>query len=901
MKRGRSYLRLPLVYAAYLDGMRWSSSDNILEHNGGTFLFAPEIADFLEGFASRRPVLHFPLMVHLLTLLIRGPNRDADRQRWRLWDSYLGSDRNLRNAGAFCADVCRSLPDALSRGELNEVCGRLRAAEQIVHWSMTSSGENVDTPIETPPLEPEAFETFVFLALQRYGDEEMDDWLCDGRGPVAEAAHALAQVIPMSLSERLDTLLARPRLAAAQAFLKQLTGALTLPPRRLLHNDLPLGGYTDVTTHGNVDQILLSQFALDDWDFLRRFAERELLYFRREEPHTQSRQDMLVLLDQGVRTWGDIRIVLGAALLALGKQAQERKTPFLVATTRSPEIVDPLAIDLEALGDLVEASDLSPHPGLALERILEQPSQAGRDIVLLTHPRNLREDDVRTAAKRLRPGARLFALTLDRHGEAALCEMRAGIPILVREFRVDFSTVPQPTPTPAVTYAANASSWTGDVEPIPFPFQFGVNGVQGSNSFDFDPTSKLLLTAGPQGMLYLWNADGSLAEILPRGLVDGQINKNVVAVLTVADGFVVVGAFPGKYTAMHYHLDRRVCIAHGFGDATASRWSWQYSWTHHCLIAVCLEDQIGHVIDLGSDEKYSTNLGGPRNRAQLAWDDWQANKVPPQRPLEWPENGRLRMAPHINFDHAKASIQVRYINPPWNEMTPVANGRPLLARAVLHDAQLRGNVLVAQFRHRAGLMLYTFRGPDGTLLGETVMNEDHPGFALSHDGQYLARQVTKSILEIRHVAGSITPLGRTKVGGFSQQLKFELFDYHLALYSGKQYTLLKWNDGMLSCSRDMKGEWSGVDTRDDLPAFLKYDTQRWTGAAQRRLIAAVDCYGQVALFDSNAKLLCMFFAFRNHLAGWMPDGTRFGQGAGPPKPEIMQKFGKTLWLASVKG
>ncbi len=65
-----------------------------------------------------------------------------------------------------------------------------------------------------------------------------------------------------------------------------------------------------MTTTGNPEQILPSQFALDDLEFLRRFAERELLYFRREEPHSRTREELVVLLDQGVRTWGIVRLVL---------------------------------------------------------------------------------------------------------------------------------------------------------------------------------------------------------------------------------------------------------------------------------------------------------------------------------------------------------------------------------------------------------------------------------------------------------------------------------------------------------------------------------------------------------------------------------------------------------------
>ena len=70
--------------------------------------------------------------------------------------------------------------------------------------------------------------------------------------------------------------------------------------------------------------------------------------------------------------------------------------------------IDPLQVDDQTLGNLLEASDLSANPGLTLERVLEVQTVRPREIVLLSHPRNLAEADVSAAARRVRPGTRLF-------------------------------------------------------------------------------------------------------------------------------------------------------------------------------------------------------------------------------------------------------------------------------------------------------------------------------------------------------------------------------------------------------------------------------------------------------------------------------------------------------------
>jgi hypothetical protein len=66
------------------------------------------------------------------------------------------------------------------------------------------------------------------------------------------------------------------------------------------------------------------------------------------------------------------------------------------------------------------------------------------------------------------------------------------------------------------------------------------------------------------------------------------------------------------------------------------------------------------------------------------------------------------------------------------------------------------------------------------------------------------------------------------------------------------------------------------------------------------LVAAVDQFGQVCLFERSGKLVCMVFAFRQQLAAWLPDGTCFGPPAllgGPPTPGGAEKIGQALWQA----
>jgi hypothetical protein len=59
----------------------------------------------------------------------------------------------------------------------------------------------------------------------------------------------------------------------------------------------------------------------------------------------------------------------------------------------------------------------------------------------------------------------------------------------------------------------------------------------------------------------------------------------------------------------------------------------------------------------------------------------------------------------------------------------------------------------------------------------------------------------------------------------------------------------------------------------------------------------VDTLGQVALLTPGGQIAAMFALLRGQLAGWLPDGTRFGDAAlagGLPPPDAADRFGAAL-------
>jgi hypothetical protein len=923
----QDYLRLVGAYCQYLGGLRWSSVEDAIEHHDGhTFAFNEEIALFLEGWAAHKRLVHFGHVLHLLSLL-RDRRAPAGPGIARLRRAFIDAGRPLRNAGAFAAILCRDVPEVPEAVAVQGVCDRLPHPLRPIRW-FVSTFHDTFAPAEWPPLGPAAFEQQLDQIVAAYSDEELRDWLRHGRGPVRSAAAALAREMvppaPRTLTGALEAALERPRLSGVRPFVGQLVSALALPPRRLARQEFPIGGYADVTTHGHPDQILLSQFALDEWDFFRRFAERELLYFRREEPHTRVKQEVVVLLDQGVRTWGDVRLVLGAAVLAFGNKAERRGLPFLLATTGAAGgPIDPLQAGDEALADLLEASDLSPHPGLALEGVLEQTTDRTRDVILLTHARSLREPDVSAAARRVRPGVRLFTLALDGQGEAEFSEVRHGTPVPLRRFHVDFKQTLSPAPPQRARAADGLGPWQGDVEPIGYPFRLRAAGAYGRGRFDFDYAGEWLLAAGRDGMLHAWKADGSQMEVLPRGIYRGTPLNAVDAVVGVAGGFAVIGSCGRQPVIVHYDWVRRTGIVHPWNAPGRSEGRWGYSRQRHALR---LPGRPGKWFDLGfpassastgavpasgaSEPRSLTDEGGDEARA--GW--LEILNTRPGRAL----GGYGQSFLYLDGDSGEVTIQAFHL--PWRTFTPLADGRPLLRGCLALTAQCRADILALRtirLGTRSEVALHLFRLPDGVPLATYALTDPGHGFVLSTDGQHLCRQVEDSQLEIVRTEGGARPVFRTAKAVLPRRLQLRLGKQCLLVCTDdRHYHVLRWDRARLevehrqtdpgrAAGRDWPGLASAVrGTRRAIPEVARYDEQRFILGVRGDVLVAGDRFGQVAIFDCKQELVCMVFAVLSRMAAWMPNGTCQGPDGltgRPATPDALEKIGRALHAASLRG
>jgi hypothetical protein len=922
----QAYLKLPAAYCAYLGGPRWSNDDDALVYpDGRCFVFCEPIAAFLEGLGTGGRVSPFGCVLHWIDLLLPTGRKHLDPAVRRLRKTFHETGSGWRNAGALAAAMSEGIPEPAAPPRLEHVCRRLRDKAFPIRWFMARFHESALNPAEVPAITPEDFERRMIERLAGYSDGDLQSWLQHGRGPLRSAGETLVREPPRprTLTGVLAALLLRPRLAGAETHVTRLIGALTLPPRRLAPQELPVGGYADMTTRGEVEHLLPTQHALDELDFLRRFAERELLFFRREEPPAQNQQKLVVLIDQGVRTWGDVRLVLAAAALALGKQAVRRAQQFrLAATSNAGRLLDPVEADDAALGELIEASDLSFHPGAALEAVLEQPSAALRDVVLLTHPRNLREADVLTAARRAGPRDRLFAVALDETGAASVSEIRHGAPVALRQFRVEYEPAkPAPVLASRDEPLAALPPWSGAVEPVPFPFRFGTSDRIAH--FEFDHGGQWLLTVSGNGLLHLWDTNSKGWEMLPRPMTPhGKVLDNIQSVIGVVGGFVVTALDGVTLRIAHYDVCRRKCCAYGFLSGEALVRTHYAPEVHTLRLIYSNPGRVRQFLQLATGAVASVQDLTHHPDIQRAFEALDRNPVVRREVIDSggsdpPVCVSPGSAMQCNYCvHAESGRIVIRKDGDERSFLPHADGKPLLCGAQIAAAHAAGDVLVlrAQLKDKS-VRLLVFGMSAGAVICVRRFDariDERRRFRLSPDGRWLAREWGHRVI-IENIADPRVQM-TTRCGGYSPNSELYLGEACFMLGAGQHWHLVNWSETTLRCHHEKRhgtesifqdAAWevmllapmTVVRTASAAPPPT-YDPRRFVAAATHgRLEFTLDCYGQVAVFDLNGTLLCMFMAFRDRLAAWLPDGSRYGPaalGLGPETPDARARLAQTL-------
>lgn len=937
-ERADAYLSIPPGYA--LEHLHWSSDGDAVVVDGSTLAVAEELRTFLDGLFSLPPVPPFVFALAVLAVAKR-PTRGVPAEFDRLRGAYdrcrgLGVVRNL---GLLVGQLCRSLPPAAVIPEWREVVAALdrsqRSGPRYVRGSSAAY----------PPLLLGVFMRLTAERLAEFDDAALGHWLTYGCAPT-EAGEKLAEpveALPARIARLVRHAKRRPRLVGAAALTPHLDAALTFPPRRRTPDALPQGGYADVTTRGDPERLLPGQFALDPDEFVRRFAGRELLYFKREEPHAAEAPERVIVLDQGVRTWGGVRLGLAAAALSLLRRDAKRFGPARLAATSVPDVVDPQGETVEALAGVLEASDLTVNPAERLGRALAGDVTGPRDVILLTHPRALREPAVLAAATTRKPADRLLTLTVDEAGRAEVGEWSESGLLPLRSFRVDLAAAEAarveeaPAPGPPVK---GWSPWAGDVEPVGFPFRPGL--VAEPLLMGFDAGGEWLAVVGGGGLLHGLAPDGSPPEVLPRPAKDGAVLTRVDAVLGVNGGVVVCGrmapttrsavtvyvTYPDSprvtaraggsaeapadwFAAAHYDRTQRRVTVHLLSPAS-DLWEWFAFPELHSVAVVRPDPATGALprtaVDLTTGERDAGGPVGPMTRARSAYELSQLRFGSPPHVLpvhtRWSKSADTIRWPHLYLNGN--TLKVKNADPPWVSFEPTRDGKPMFGGAAVHQAQLAGTTLAVSSSKPGARTLTLFRGPDGAVAADWPEGPKASPFALSADGERVARCRARREVVVSPASAAGRPLAVAGPARLHADLRCDLgaWPFWLTVWAGQfEHRFEVVEDRLVHDLRRGVPPAQVPDVERDSPAARSLDPGRFPTGRRRvagGYTAVVDRAGQVVVFGRGGDAVAAVVVRREQAAVALPDGTVWGAAeliGGPATPGAGPKIAKAILAA----
>ncbi|MBM3845446.1 MAG: hypothetical protein FJ405_04050 [Verrucomicrobia bacterium] len=412
---------------------KWSTNRDALEWADGSTLVCTDELEHITRRLALRGLPPFPCLA-LALAAHRGILRETDALTAWITDKRQGDAlnsrlheevtqavtalhalRGLHTSGSSLSEARLWIMDALfAQPEFDSV--RLNVPSNLEgEWKL-------ETPLEAHPIHGQNrhWLKVVGRASARLTQGKIQRLLETG---IEFELKAASVAVPACDRARLmlEELQSDPDLASLTLAAKGLMAAIQLPKRLSADNEPSTGGAADLSNHGPLDRLLLSELAHDDLTLSARIALNEALYLRREPPASEPIGHLAVLVDSGVRMWGLPRMFAAAACLAFAAQGSRKET-FNCWRTEGHSTVECDFLSKPGLRAFFKSPSLDAHAGEALRAF-----QAGSlDLkcdrrILITHPDALADPSFR---KSLESNASLLThiATLDARGSFRLFE-----------------------------------------------------------------------------------------------------------------------------------------------------------------------------------------------------------------------------------------------------------------------------------------------------------------------------------------------------------------------------------------------------------------------------------------------------------------------------------------------
>jgi hypothetical protein len=412
-----------------------------------------------------------------------------------------------------------------------------------------------DTPLPpTEPLDPLDLPTAaneLIDALQRLDAQTLQLRQTTGLDELVRPAELTSQ--PSASTRKLIAQLQDDHeLGGVARVARSLLAAVNLPRPLTVAQDLPEGGFSDLTNRGSLDRLLVSELAQDDLTLAVRVAMNEALYMRRESPPSGPAPRRGILVDAGIRLWGVPRVFATAVAMALCAATE----PHVLVAAYRAKGADIQRVNLgtrEGLVAHLATLTTDTHPGRALGKFLKEVRQdlGGKDTqhVLVTTPDVLADREFQYQLAEVESAA-LLITTVARDGTFQLLEQLPHSRKLLGEAKLDLNEllVEGRGHRTSILKSDASDDLPRSVLTIPFPLRIPVTRFHFSNSWEVPQLGVLEVTRDRD--LLLWDestrAPQQIAAPLP-----GKLTVVAASTGSVSDGNVEAILWHDRNTKPH--------------------------------------------------------------------------------------------------------------------------------------------------------------------------------------------------------------------------------------------------------------------------------------------------------------------------------------------------------------
>ena len=299
---------------------------------------------------------------------------------------------------------------------------------------------------------------------------------------------------------------------------RSVIASLNIPMYLSGQSEQPLGGISDLSNKGSYDKLLLSELAQDDALLTARLANNEALYLKREASPEQKPQQLGILIDSTLKTWGSARVLAIAAALAFNESKLPNQHLKVFSLGGKHMSAQSLVQKADAIS-LLEKMDPALHCGQSLAMVMQDFAEKLGQYVFITTPYFLKDPVSAAYYSKIRHQLK-YLVTVSGEGNISLNQLNKRESKLIREVHIDVNELllkPRKIKQDIIQ-----SGLPAIFQQSPFPLYFPTSKIRLQENSIYQLQNKKVLAVSIDQRLLYWSNEKSGAIELLGSVVKGK-------------------------------------------------------------------------------------------------------------------------------------------------------------------------------------------------------------------------------------------------------------------------------------------------------------------------------------------------------------------------------------------